>query len=72
MQDELLFDIGEMAEAMEPLKPTRRNLVSITAKFFDTLSVVRPVTVLFKMLCQQLYEARVSWDDCLSDEFLER
>ena len=40
LQDELLFDIGEVAEAMEPLEPTKRNLVSITAKFFDPLGSV--------------------------------
>ena len=53
LRDELLFDIGEVAEAMEPLEPTKRNLVSITTKFFDPLGVVCPVTVLFKMFCQQ-------------------
>ena len=37
LRDELLFDIGEVTEAMEPLEPTKRNLVSITAKFFDPL-----------------------------------
>ena len=72
LRDELLFDIGEVAEAMEPLEPTKRNLVSITTKFFDPLGVVCPVTVLFKMFCQQLCEAKMGWDDPLSDEFLER
>ena len=72
LQDELLFDIGEVADAMEPLEPTKRNLVSITAKFFDPLGVVCPVTVLFKMFCQQLCEAKVGWDDPLSHELLER
>ena len=51
-RDELLFDIGEVAGAMEPLEPTKRNLVSIITKFFDPLGVVCPVTVLFKMFCQ--------------------
>ena len=34
LHDELLFDIGEVAEVMEPLEPTKRNLVGITARFF--------------------------------------
>ena len=70
LHDKLLFDIGEVAEAMEPLEPTKRNLVGITARFFDPLGIVSPVTVLFKMFCQQLCEAKVGWDDPLSDEFL--
>ena len=57
---------------MEELEPTKRNLVGITAKFFDPLGVVSPVTVLFKMFCQQLCEAKVGWDDPLSDELLKR
>ena len=70
--DELQFDIGDVKQTMEGLEPTKRNLVSITAKFFDPLGVVSPVTVLFKILCQQLCEAKVGWDDPLSDELLKR
>ena len=36
-RDKLLFDIGEVTEAMKPLEPTKRNFVSITAKFFNPL-----------------------------------
>ena len=57
---------------MELLEPTKRNLVSITTMFFHSLDIVCPVTVLFKMFYQQLCEAKVGWDDFLSDEFLER
>ncbi len=62
-QDKLQFDIGDVAETMENLEPTKRNLVSITAKFFDPLGVVSPVTILFKMFCQQICEAKLGWDD---------
>ena len=72
VQDNLVFDIGQVAESMEPLEPTKRNLVSITAKFFDPLGVVCPVIIPFKMLCQQLCIAKVGWDDPLKDELLER
>ena len=57
---------------MELLEPTKRNLVSITTMFFHSLGIVCPVTVLFKMFYQQLCEAKVGWDDPLSDEILER
>ena len=71
-QDQLEFDMREIAQAMEELEPSKRNLVSITAKFFDPLGVVSPVTVLFKMSCQQLCVAKVGWDETLSGPSLER
>lgn len=63
VQDNLVFDIGQVADTMKLLEPTKRNLVSVIAKFFDPLGVVCPVIIPFKMLCQQLCIAKVSWDD---------
>jgi hypothetical protein len=40
--------------------------------FFYPLGVLSPVTVLFKMLCQQIGEAKVDWDEPLSGVLLER
>ena len=33
--DELQFDTREVTQTMEDLEPTKRNIVSITAKFFE-------------------------------------
>ncbi len=71
-QDKLQFDLGDVAETMENFEPTKRNLVSITAKFFDPLGVVSPVTILFKMFCQQICEAKLGWDDPLSNPYQEK
>ena len=60
--DELQFDIGDITQTMEDFEPTKRNLVSITAKFFDPLGIVSPVTILFKMFCQQLCTAKVVYE----------
>ena len=70
-QDEFLLDIGDVASATEDCEPTKRSVVSISAKFFDPLGIVSPVTILFKMFCQQLCEAKVSWDEPLSGPHLE-
>ena len=65
-QDSFHFDIGDVAHKMENSEPTKRGVVSITVRFFDPLGVVSPVTILFKMFCQQLCEARISWVEPLS------
>ena len=57
-RDEFLLDIGDVVSATEDCEPTKRSVVSISAKFFDPLGVVSPVTILFKMFCQQLCEAK--------------
>ena len=71
-KDEFCFGIGEIAHTMEDLKPTKRNLVSIATRFFDPLGVVTPVTVLFKMFCQQLCEVKIGWDEPLTGSLLEK
>ena len=57
---------------MEGSEPTKRSVVSATAKFFDPLGVVSPVTVLFKMFAQQLCETRVGWDEPLKGDLLKQ
>ena len=54
---------------MENLEPTKRSVVSVTAKFFDPFGIVSPVTVLFKIFTQELCEA-VKWDEALTNDLL--
>ena len=70
--DEFCFSIGEVVCTMEGLEPTKRNLVSVTAKFFDPLGFVPPVTDLFKVSCQQLREDKVRWDEPLEGGLLKK
>lgn len=70
--DTLQFDIGEAARRMQDLTPTKRSLVCVTAKFFDPLGIVSPVTILFKMFCQQLCESKVRWDEPLTGSLLDK
>ena len=60
-----------MARTIDNPEPTKRSVVSISAKFFDPLGIVSPVTILFKIFCQQLCEAKVGWDEPLSGHHLE-
>ncbi|XP_055838373.1 uncharacterized protein LOC129906582 [Episyrphus balteatus] len=47
--------------------PTKRMLLSEIAKVFDPLGFLAPVTILFKMLFQELWvhETKIGWDDPL-------
>ena len=71
IQDAFTFNIGDVSHYMEDCEPTKRNVVSMTARYFDPLGVVSPVTVLFKMFFQSLCEAGVGWDDPLTGKLWE-
>ena len=53
-QDKFQLDIGDVALMIEDSEPTKRSVVSISARFFDPLGIISPVTVLFKIFCQKL------------------
>ena len=55
---------------IEEMEPTKRNLVSITARFFDPLGIATPITISFKILCQELCRAKQSWDEILTGHHL--
>ena len=44
----------------------------VSLPFFDPLGVVSPVTISFKMFCQQLFKEKIGWDDLLTGSLLER
>ena len=70
-KDRFQFDIRDVIHVMEDLKPTKRDVASATARFFDPLGVISPVTILLKVFCQQLCKAKVGWDETLTGSLLE-
>jgi hypothetical protein len=70
-EDALIFDVSDMAQAMSGIEPTKRNVVSLTARFLDALCTISPVTVLFKMFFQKLCEAKTEWDETLFRELFK-
>ena len=72
IRDEFQFDMREVAAVMENSEPTKRNVVSAAAKYFDPLGVVSPVTISFKTIAQELCEARVDWDESLTGVLLTK
>ena len=68
--DQLLFDVSEVACLMKEMDPTKRNVISLATRFYDPLGVISPVTVRFKQLFQKLCEKQVEWDEPLTRELL--
>ena len=47
---------------------TKRSVLSIAAKVFDPLGLLEPFTVKAKMMLQELWKQKVSWDSQLPGE----
>ena len=66
VEDQLVFDLSGIAELAKTFEPTKRNIVRLSAKFYDPLGYMSPITVQFKQMFQELCESKVGWDDEIS------
>jgi hypothetical protein len=66
VEDQLVFDLSGIAELAKTCEPTKRNIVRLSAKFYDPFGYMSPITVQFKQMFQELYESKVGWNDEIS------
>ena len=52
--DRLVFDLRETADSLRTLKPTKRNVVGFSSKFYDPLGFLSPVIITLKIFFQEL------------------
>ena len=70
--DQITFRLDSTAQLARNLEPTKRNIVSIVGKFYDPLGFVSQVIIPFKVLFQQLCQAKVEWDQPLTGKLLKK
>nr|CAI5833271.1 unnamed protein product [Callosobruchus analis] len=63
--DELTYSVDQ--RDITVTKVTKRGLLSAISRIFDPLGLISPVILRFKILLQQLWELKLSWDDNLPD-----
>ena len=68
--DCLIFDVSEIARLTADLQPTKRNLISLTGRFYDPLGYLAPITIRFKILFQKLRQNKLEWDHILPGELV--
>ena len=56
--DIFTFDVPEIEDTVI----TKRTILSNSAKLFDPLGLVNPITVLFKIMLQELWQGGLDWD----------
>ena len=68
VSDQFVFDLREIATLARNIEPTKRNVVSVTAKFYDPMGFLSPIITEFKIFFQELCKAKISWDEPLEGE----
>lgn len=66
--DTFHFTVGVITTS----EPTKRTIASDIAKLFDPLGLISPVLIQAKLLLQQLWLHRVSWDEPISPELCQQ
>jgi hypothetical protein len=70
--DEMFFQFERWKEEASSTSPTKRSLLMLTAKIFDPLGLLAPLTISLKILFQFLCTEKVDWDDLLTGDSLLR
>ena len=66
------FDVVQLIEYLKSLSPTKRSILKASAKIFDPIGLISPVTVNLKMWFQELCSNKVEWDEALQKKWLKR
>ena len=71
LNDKFIFDLTEIANYASDLQPTRRNVVSVAAKFYDPFGLLSPIIIEFNLFFQELCKMKIGWDDPLNGNLLK-
>ena len=69
-QDQFRFNVSDVAVLSEA--STKRSILSSTARLFDPLGWLSPITVTTKILLQNLWIQKCDWDSPVLAELRER
>ena len=61
--DELVFEFEKLCVQASELKATKRNILKITASFFDPVGYISPIVLRGKLLFQMCCTESLGWDD---------
>lgn len=63
---------SDLIQLARDLEPSKRNIVRIAGKFYDPLGFVSPIIIPFKVLFQELCQAKIEWDQPLTGKLLKK
>ena len=70
--DDLIIDLQLILQEAEHIRPTKRNVISVVSRIYDPMGLISPVIIEFKIFFQELCQAKLEWDELLSESMRER
>ena len=68
-RDKFVFEISKFGVKGLELKCTKRNILKISASFFDPLGFISPIVLQAKLLFKDLCKLKYDWDTILKNDF---
>ncbi len=65
--DQIVFILDEIAEQA---KPTKRNVISLIGRFYDSIGFLAPIVVRYKVFMQSLCEVKIGWDEMVPEPLM--
>ena len=66
--DDIVFEMKDIASSRLNMPYTKRNILKISATFFDQIGFICPVVLQPKLLFQTLCSWKVDWDEAVKNE----
>ena len=65
VNDKFRFEFNNVIDAGEKLNITKRNILKLSAMFFDPLGIISPLALQAKLIFKEVCLLKFSWDDNL-------
>ena len=60
--DTFVFDFKNLVTLAENLKPTKRNMLRISAMFYDPIALISPIILQLRLIFYKFYIGKYDWD----------
>lgn len=68
--DQFTYEVNNIIDLAESLKPCKRTVLRILQKVYDPLGMLSPYLITAKVLLQMLCRLNLSWDQPLEEDFI--
>ena len=72
VKDEFVLDFEKLISAAKTLTFTKRNLLRLTAMFFDPIGFISPVIIEMKIVLQEITVLKLGWDRPLPEHIIQQ
>ena len=68
INDYLIYSFEDLVESFKSVLPTKRSILGLTAKFYDPVGLIQPVSIKLKLLFQEVCLANVDLDSKITGQ----